>query len=252
MKDTTIAVVIQARMGSSRLPGKILMPFIGTLTPLEWIIARARMSTRAGRVIVATSTNTKDDATEAACAKAGCDCFRGSEDDVLDRVASAVSQFQVRLVADATGDNPFFDLPEMDRMIGIVEDEKLDYANNHPAGLPLGTGTQVFTGEALARVAASTQDPYDHEHVTPYFYHHPELFKQREVPPLSIHPFAPHARFTLDTSADLDFLRSLAGAMNFSTPAEQPSTNDMLTFLEKHPELVAINGDVVQKTFPKR
>ena len=244
-------VIIQARMGSSRLPGKVLAPFIGNYTPLEWIIARARLSTYAKRVIVATSVNPKDDATEAACKKAGCDVYRGSEDDVLQRFSEAVRKFGTEVIADSTGDNPFFDLAEMDRMIGMLEEERYDYLNNHPAGLPLGTGTQVFTRSALERVAAEATDPYDHEHVTPYFYHHPELFKQRNVEPLTVHPFAPNVRLTLDTAEDLQFLQALAAGMGFSKPEDQPTTNEILDYLQAHPKLVAINKEVVQKTFPK-
>lgn len=251
MRKAGIHVIIQARMASSRLPGKILAPFVGVFNPLEWIIERARLSTYAERVIVATTTNPKDDKTEKICIKAGCDCVRGSEDDVLSRVAGAAAKFQSRIIADATGDNPFFDLAEMDRMIEIVEKEHLDYANNHPAGVPLGTGTQVFTGAAFARVAAEATDPYDHEHVTPYFYHHPELFKQREVAPLHIHPFAPHVRLTLDTPEDLALLQAVARGLGFSDPKQQPSTNEILSYLQSHPEIMAINQSIRQKTFPK-
>src|SRR3989344_5476857 len=87
MRKVGIQVIIQARMGSSRLPGKILKPYAGDYAVLEWIIARSRLSRRAERVVVATTTNPKDDATEDACMRAGCDFVRGSEEDVLARFA---------------------------------------------------------------------------------------------------------------------------------------------------------------------
>lgn len=251
MKTVGTHIIIQARMGSSRLPGKILTPFIGEYTPLRWIIERARLSKYADKVIVATSTNPKDDATEAACKAYGCDVFRGSEDDVLQRIADTVKTFDTQVIIDVTGDNPFFDLVEADRMVEILKEEQIDYLNSHPAGLPLGTGTQVFTRRAFDRVVAEATDPYDHEHVTPYFYHHPEFFKQRNVAPEVVHPFAPQIRLTLDVPEDMQMLRTLADGMGFSHPEEQPTTNEILTYLESHPELVRINQAIVQKTFPK-
>ena len=244
-------VIIQARMGSSRLPGKILAPFIGEFSPLHWIVERAKMSKQVERVIVATSTNPLDEATEAACKMIGCDVYRGSEEDVLTRFYEAVKLFDTQVIADATGDNPFFDLAVMDRMIEMLEGEHYDYLNSHPGGLPTGTGTQVFTRRAFDRVAAEADTPYDHEHVTPYFYHHPELFKQKNVAPAVLHPFAPAARLTLDTSEDLQLLQTLAKGMGFSKPSEQPTTNEILTYLQAHPEVASINKEIVQKTFPK-
>ena len=238
-------------MGSSRLPGKIRMPFIGEYSPLEWIIARGRLSNYVDRVIIATSTNPKDDATEALCKKVGCDVYRGSEDDVLQRFAEAVHAFDTQIIADSTGDNPFFDLAVMDHMVEIYEEGQFDYLNSHPGGLPVGTGTQVFGRAAFDRVAAEATDPYDHEHVTPYFYHHPELFRQRIVEPTVVHPFAPQARLTLDTQQDLDLLRAVATGMGFTQPEDQPTTNEILDYLQAHPEVAAINKDIVQKTFPK-
>jgi len=87
--------------------------------------------------------------------------------------------------------------------------------------------------------------------VTPYFYHHPELFKQRIVEPLATHPFAKEVRMELDEQKDLEFLVSLASGMGFAAPEEQPTTNEMLDYLAQHPGLVKINKTVVQKTFPK-
>ncbi len=246
-----VHVIIQARMGSSRLPGKILKPFIGAYTPLGWIIARAQLSKYASKVIVATSTNPKDDATEAAGRAAGAEVYRGSEDDVLRRFHEAVVKFDTKIVCDITGDDPFFDLVEMDRMVEILQAEKMDYLNNNPTALPMGTGTQVYTRAAFDRVAAEATNLYDHEHVTPYFYHHPELFAQRTVEPLATHPFAKEARMELDMPEDLEFLISLAAGMDFTKPEDQPTTNAILDYLEAHPNLVKTNQHVVQKTFPK-
>lgn len=246
-----IHVIVQARMGSSRLPGKILKPFVSHYTVLEWIIERARLSNRAERVIVATTTNLKDDETEALCMKHGFDFVRGSEDDVLSRFALAAEKFPSNTILQINADEPLVDIAEMDRLADILQEENMDYVNNHPGGLPLGTGSEAYRSVAFARVVAQAKDPYEHEHVTPYFYRHPELFKQRNVAPKVLHPFAPHVRLTLDTQEDLQMLQALANGMGFSTPKDQPTTNQILDYLESHPELVRINQAVVQKTFPK-
>ena len=238
-------------MGSSRLPGKILKPFAGGYTVLEWIIERARLSKYAERVVVATTTNPKDDEIQKICENIACDFFRGSEDDVLDRFAGAMKVFPSTLILQINGDEPFVDLAEMDRLVEIVQKENLDYANNHPGGLPLGTGSEAYRSSAFDRVIAEAKDPYEHEHVTPYFYRHPELFEQKVIAPLDVHPFAPKARLTFDTQEDFEFQQHLTNGIGLQDPKKQPTTYDILTFLQSHPEIVAINKNVVQKTFPK-
>lgn len=244
-------VIIQARMGSTRLPGKILKPFVGEYTPLRWLVERARMSTVAGRVIVATTTNPKDDATEAACKQMGCDVYRGSEDNVLDRYLQAIRTFDSKVILQINGDEPFVDIKEMDRLGETLMRDGLDYANNHPTALPLGTGAEAYTRESYERMAALTNDPYDLENITPYYYNHLELFKQTILEPEHPHAFAKEARMTLDTAEDFEFLQKLSEGMCFAQPQDQPSTNEILSYLEAHPELVAINKHIVQKTFPK-
>lgn len=251
MRKVGVQVIIQARMGSTRLPGKILKPYAGGYAVLEWIIARARLSRRAERVVVATTTNPKDDATEDACMRAGCDFVRGSEEDVLARFADVARAYPSDVILQINADEPLVDIDEMDRLADILREEGLDYANNHPGGLPLGTGSEVYRAAAFARMVAEAKDPYEHEHVTPYFYRHPKIFKQRIVAPSTIHPFAESARLTLDTAEDFEFQHHLTESMGFSEPLQQPSTNGVLTFLQSHPDIVAINKNMVQKTFPK-
>lgn len=251
MKKDGVHVIIQARMGSSRLPGKILKPFVGEYTPLAWLVERARGSALAGKVIVATTTNPKDDTTEAACKAMGCDVYRGSEDNVLDRYLQAIRAHDSNVILQINGDEPFVDIAEMDRLGQTLIDHGLDYANNHPTALPLGTGAEAYTRESFEKMASLTQDLYDLENITPYFYNHLELFKQTILEPAAPHSFAKEARMTLDTAEDFEFLQKLAQGMGFSRPGDQPSTTEILNYLEAHPELVAINRHVVQKTFPK-
>jgi spore coat polysaccharide biosynthesis protein SpsF len=247
-----VQVLIQARMGSTRFPGKILSRFVENFTVLEWIIQRARQSRYAERIVVATTTNPKDDETVAVCRNCGCDYARGSEEDVLGRFVAAAQIFPCRVVSHITADNPLVDISEMDRLLAVLDANGLDYANNHPAGLPLGTGTEVFLFEALLRMEKMTNVPYDREHVTPYFYDNPSRFRQVELAPTVPHRFASKVRLTLDTPEDLLFLRKLAEGLNLSVPECQPETGAILDFLELHPDLLEINREIRQKTFPTR
>lgn len=250
--EVDVQIIIQARMGSSRLPGKILKKLVSDFTILEWIIELAKCSRYAERIVVATTENPKDDETVSACMRRGCHYSRGSEEDVLKRFVDALYIFPCNIVLQINADSPFFDVGEMDRLVEIIKEKGLDYASNHQGGLPLGTGTEAFTSKSLFLVASKTDDFYDHEHVTPYFYNHPEIFKQSIMYPLNFHPFAKQARLALDTSEDLEFLRQIVKQMNISSPDSQPSTNEILSFLEKHPYLLEINKNVIQKTFPSR
>lgn len=249
--DSRVHIIIQARMGSTRFPGKTLELCAGGLSILEWVVERAKLSRKASRVIVATTDNPRDDAIEALCRLRGYDCVRGSEDDVLARYLLAARQFESRIIVRVTADNPLVDPFEIDRLVGVLEEERLDYASNHPAGLPLGTGSEAFTREGLEKIAGAASDLYEREHVTPYFYRHPELFKQREVAPERVHEFAPKARLTVDTLQDLHFVRTLLAALGCTSPAGLPTTSVILSFLQIHPDIVAMNAAVEQKTFPK-
>lgn len=247
-----IQIIIQARMSSSRLPGKILKKLVGNFTVLEWIIERAECSRYAERVVVATTENSKDDETVSACTRRGCNYSRGSEEDVLKRFIDALHIYPCNIVVQINADSPFFDVEEMDRLVEIIKENGLDYASNHPGGLPLGTGTEAFTSKSLFLVASKTGDPYDHEHVTPYFYNHPEIFKQSILSPLNSNLFVKRVRLALDTPEDLEFLGQIVKQMNISSPNNQPSTNEILSFLEKHSYLLEINKNVIQKTFPSK
>lgn len=250
-KQKHIHIIIQARSNSTRLPNKILLPFVGGFTFLEWIVERAKTSSFAEKVIVATTESVEDYETEVLCKRRKYDYFRGSEEDVLGRYWKTVERFGSKIIVRVTSDNPFIDIPEMDRVIGMLQSENLDYANNHSAGLPIGTGVEVFTRESFIRVVAEAKDKYEHEHVTPYYYRHPELFKQMKIPPLNVHKFSTKVRLTIDTIEDLNFLRALSNGIGFSDPFHQPSTNEILSFLQLHSEIVAINNNVQQKTLPQ-
>ncbi|HWO06970.1 MAG TPA: glycosyltransferase family protein [Candidatus Paceibacterota bacterium] len=246
-----VHIIIQARMNSTRLPGKVLKPFVGEYTFLQWIVERLRTSEVAEHVIVATSTASEDDMIASLCVQSEYDYYRGSEEDVLSRYWSASQRFNSKIIVRATSDNPFIDVLEMDRLVRVLVEEGLAYANNHVGGLPVGAGTECFTQAALERASIEAHDAFDREHVTPYFRRNSASFPQKNIDALLKHPLAPSVRLTLDTPEDYDFFISLGRSLRVDGLQNQPSTTDVLNHLAKHPELVAINNHVLQKTFPK-
>ncbi len=214
------------------------------------MVERAKQSRLAHRVIVATTADPKDDAIEALCMRRGYQCVRGSGDDVLGRYAQAARTFNSDVIVRVTADNPLVDPVEIDRLIDTLQREQLDYTSNHAADMPLGSGAEVCTRSALEHAAKEARDPYEREHVTPYIYRHPELFKQRTVEPIAKHPFAASARLTIDTMEDMNSVRALIAAMQCEHPSQLPSLHEILACLESHPEIVAMNKAVEQKTFP--
>ncbi len=156
-------VLLQARMGSSRLPGKILKSISGK--PMLYYTLRClEVSPAVNRVVVATSNLPKDDAVEEFCADYGCDCFRGSEDNVLERFYKAAETFPDNYYFRATGDNPVVDPLNPVRTIEYLIENNPDYCCE--SGMPVGTVVEAFTAEALERCYKEAKREDDKEHVT--------------------------------------------------------------------------------------
>jgi len=195
----SLGIVIQARMGSTRLPGKVLRPIAGKPL-LGHVVGRLARLRHPAFVVVATSTSPQDDAISGWCEGEGVKCFRGDELDVLDRYLRCAEAFGLDPVVRLTADNPFTDIEELDRLIDLREREGLAYA--HSFGMmPLGVGAEVFTLAALKRSHAEGHLPHHREHVNEYMQEHPELFRSGILDvPAAKH--APDLRLTVDTEAD--------------------------------------------------
>lgn len=194
-------IVLQARMSSSRLPGKVLKPLCGR-PMLAWVVDRLRRCRHAETVILATSTGTDDDPVAALAQEMGIALFRGSLDDVLDRYVACARAYDLGAVVRATGDNPFVDPEEIDHLIDFFRAGTLDYASTFPAfgsGLPVGLGAEIMSRAALERSWHEGQAPHHREHVNEYIQEHPELFAQA-TPPTAADKTAPHLSFTVDTA----------------------------------------------------
>ena len=201
MKNKNLCI-IQARMGSTRLPGKTLMK-VGGIPMLEYEIKRVLQSKYVDKIVVATTANKEDNAIEAFCKRAGVDCFRGSADDVLGRYYECASRYpQYQNIVRITGDCPLIDPFVIDRVIAHFLDCKVDYASNVlKETFPDGMDVEIFTKVALVEAQHKAALSSEREHVTLYIRKR-KKFKKTNVP--AEHNFS-HFRLTLDRSEDFGF-----------------------------------------------
>lgn len=237
-----IIASIEARMTSSRLPGKVMLPIAG-VPALELLIRRLQKSRYLDGICVATTVNPADDELEALTARLGVACFRGSELDVLDRVLRAAQSQGADIIVEITGDCPLMDPALVDRGIEEFFSRDADYSSNvDPATYPRGFDVQVFPTSVLADVASRTQDPIDRTHVSYYIYTHKDLYRCRNWEAMP-DEHDPDGRVTLDEEADYQTLQEIAGS--FQDDLFAFSACDVVKYLREHPDVA--NKHVVQK-----
>jgi spore coat polysaccharide biosynthesis protein SpsF len=237
---------IEARMSSSRLPGKVLMPLAGE-PALFRMVERVRRSRRVDEVVVATTVDPSDEPIVSLCAKAGIACHRGSLEDVLARVLDAARSAKADWIVELTGDCPLIDPAHIDAMIALYATGGYDYVYNRlNPGLPDGFDVQVFSVAALARVDTLTQDPIDRVHVSSYFRREPGMFRVGgPVLPPSDAEHWPGLAVTLDEEGDY---RLLARIFETLQPARPDfGARDVLRLLREHPDWLSLNADVRRK-----
>jgi spore coat polysaccharide biosynthesis protein SpsF len=230
-------------MGSSRLPGKVLMDLEGK-TALEHVVRRTQRCREIDQVVVATAKLPTDDVIVRACAQMQVPVFRGSDSDVLDRFASAARAFEAEICVRITSDCPLIDPEVSGEIIRSFKQASppLDYASNKiPQSYPRGLDTEVFTFEALERTWRQATQHYERTHVTIYMYEHPEQFRL-----LSVVSGVDRAdwRWCVDTSEDLEFVRQVYRRLGADGLF---SWQDVLALLEREPSLKEINRHVRQK-----
>jgi spore coat polysaccharide biosynthesis protein SpsF len=178
-----VIALIQARMGSTRLPGKVLRSAAGKPL-LGHLLDRIQEAKRLTGFAVITSTLPRDDCIADYCRARCVEVFRGSELDVLQRYAQAAAHFAAEVIVRITADCPLMDPLIVDKVVEhfLLAAGKTDYVSNvHPRSFPKGMDVEVFSKKALQRAHLKSGDPYEREHVTPYFYRHPELFRLDNV-----------------------------------------------------------------------
>ncbi len=242
----TVAAVIQARMTSTRLPGKVLLPAAGR-EMLAHQVGRVRRARRVDAICIATIVNAADDPVVALAEREGAFWFRGSEGDVLDRFGKAADSVGATTVIRLTGDCPLVDPGLIDEAVEAFRADPVDYLSNGlEPSWPAGLDIEVMTAKALRIAALEAADDYEREHVTPFIYRHPDRFTLRNIrcpEPLAMH------RWTLDEAADYELIRRILEALVPCNP--DFGWRDFLDLLAVHPDWAALNRNVRQTPAPR-
>lgn len=240
-KGKKIVATIEARMASTRLPGKVMKQILGKPV-LELLVERLKKVELIDEIVIATTTNQSDDIIERFCGKIGIKCFRGSEEDVLKRVLDAAKSVNAELIVEITGDCPLIDPDIARECIKLFLKGNYDYVSNGclEKTFPDGLAVQVFPVKVLEEVNALTKDPVDHEHVSLYIYRHPERYRLKNYKAEG-ELYWPELAITLDTPQDYELIKRIyeelyPGNNNFTA-------YDVVRFLRKNPELISINRD---------
>jgi spore coat polysaccharide biosynthesis protein SpsF len=234
--------IIQARMGSTRLPGKVLLD-LGGATVLARVVRRLERSQQISQIVVATTTARADEAIVNECERLRVSSFRGSEGDVLDRYYQAARLYSADTVVRITADCPLIDPALVDETIRVFKDGRADYASDVlPRTYPRGLDSEVFTSVALERAWREAREPHEKEHVTPYLYEHPEIFRLASARGDVDYS---HYRWTLDTPEDLILLRAIYSRFD---NRDDFHWQDVIALMEREPELAELNSQVLQKS----
>ncbi|MDZ5649200.1 glycosyltransferase family protein [Nitrospirillum sp. BR 11828] len=242
-----VVCITQARMGSTRLPGKVLLTVAGKPL-LAHQIDRLRRATRVDEVVVATSDRPADDPIADLCRDLGVACFRGSEPDVLDRFCRAALAHRADVVVRVTGDCPLIDPGLIDRLLALflAADPPLDHAAVDIGHYPRGLDAEAMSMTALRAAWQEAREPFEREHVTPFIYRRPDRFRLGALPPEGPAPVEMGMqRWCVDTVEDFQLVRRLLEEL---LPAKPHFTwTDCLDVLRRHPDWGLLNRDVVQK-----
>ena len=234
-----VVAIVQARMGSTRLPNKVLKE-IGGVPIIELLLARLSRAKEVDQIVVATSIDEKNEPLAAHVEKLGYLCFRGSESDVLQRYVDAAHTTKADIVVRVTGDCPLIDPEVVNEVIARFKSLEVDYASNvSPPTYPDGLDTEVFALAALERAALESKDPFEHEHVTPYL-RRPGLFKTAVIK---------HAedlsglRWTVDEPADFEVVSNVFARF---APDIHFSWKQVLQLQQNHPDLFTENQTIIR------
>jgi spore coat polysaccharide biosynthesis protein SpsF len=239
----SVVIVIQARLASSRLPGKVLLPAAGRPL-LEHMLRRVQAAEYAERVVVATTTDPGDDAIAALCEALQVECYRGDPLDCLDRHVQIGLQTGASAVVKIPSDCPLIDPAAIDRVLSAyhANPHAYDYVSNlHPATWPDGNDVEVITLAALTAAAQETQDPFDREHTTPYVWLRPERFRALDVRWETGLDYSQTQRWVVDWIEDYHVVRALIETLEPRHGALF-TTQHILQLLAERPDLAAMNA----------
>lgn len=239
-----IVCIVEARFNATRLPGKVLMPILGE-PMLGRMVERLRRARTIDEIVIATTDDPADDRLAAYAQRIGAHVFRGSEDDVLDRVVRAADASTADIIVELTGDCPLVDPGLVDKVVGDFLMGGADFVSNMlPHTTPRGTDVRVFRATDLAEINATSADPADHEHVSLHFWEHPERYRCRNVGS-DLPEAAASLRLTVDTPEDLELVRAIYDELYPENPAF--TLADVLNLLDRRSDLAGLNRHIQQK-----
>lgn len=244
----SVNAIIQARCGSTRFPNKVFALIDGK--PLLWhVVNRLKYATKIDDIIVATTVSEKDDKIEEWCKENNVHCFRGSEENVLNRYYSASEAFPSDYVVRITADDPFKEPKVIDAVITKLIEEGYDHVtNNLPPSFPEGLDCEAFKKSALDRSEKEAETAFEREHVTQYIYHHPEIFKIGNV---SNGENLSYLRWTVDKDVDFEMVKAVYAHRN---PENKGILlmDEILDILKANPEIEKINSEVERSAMYKK
>lgn len=233
-----LAAIVQARMGATRLPGKILLPAAGKPLLLH-LLERLSHLKKLEKVIVATTIEKADDPVAELAQARGYPVFRGSENDVLDRYYQTAKQFGVDPIVRVTADCPLIDPLVVDRVIEQCQSGGFDHVGNGlPPTYPDGLDAEIFSFAALAQAWNEAKLPSEREHVSSYIWNHPEHFHYGNV---ENEQDLSHLRWTLDYPEDYELIKGIFEGL-YEKPNTVFSMQDILAYLDGHPALARLNA----------
>ncbi len=238
--DKKVNAIIQARMGSTRLPGKVLMK-IEDISILEHIVRRLKAVNGVNKEIIATSTKQDDNAIVEFCKDGGIPCVRGSEENVLERFGLVAKKYPADIYIRATGDNPMIDIKLIEDMLVFFLERNLTYTCYKK--YPLGSGVEIFTHEALCEALKKADKSYELEHVTPYMY---QRMNGGKVEYYTSDVDDSKIRMTIDTENDMQFAKEMFKRLYKNN--QFFGVSEIKEVLKQEPLLKTINSSVHQKT----
>lgn len=235
-----VITIVQARMSSSRLPGKVMRTILDQPI-LKLQLERMSYSKRCGKIIVATSINPSDDIIEKFCIENQIEVFRGDENDLLDRHYQCALKYEASTVAKIPSDCPLIDARIMDKVFEFFLENSYDYVSNlHPATYPDGNDVEIFTIEALEKANRDAKKSMEREHTTPYFWENPHLFSIGNISWERNLDYSMSHRFTLDYIEDFHFISRIYEELYMVN--KNFSLEDILILLDSKPEIYALNS----------
>jgi spore coat polysaccharide biosynthesis protein SpsF len=237
---TNVVTVVQARMESSRLPGKVLLP-LGGQPLLLTMLQRLRRSHKAGTIVVATTTSSSDDTIAKLCAKNDFQIFRGNPTDLIDRHYQCALEFNAEAVLKIPSDCPLIDPAVVDRVVTAFNTTNYDYVSNlHPASYPDGQDVEVMRMEVLARAWREAESDFEREHTTPYIWERPDDFHIGNVVWESGRDCSMSHRLTIDYEEDYEAIKTIYNELFPLNP--HFNIDDIIRMLDNRPDLMAINA----------